>query len=47
MGGKNINTVLYIKQVTIKDLGYTQGTTQYSIITCMGKESEKKMNVCV
>ena len=40
---KDIHTIIY--KIIIKDLlyrAYTQGTTQYSIITYMGKESEKE-----
>ena len=43
-----IHTLLYIKQITNKDLLYSTGnSTQYSIITNMEKESEKKVNVCI
>ena len=36
-------TLLYIKQIINKDLLYsTMKSTQYSIITYMGKESEKE-----
>ena len=39
----NIHTLLYIKQITNKDLLYSTGnSTQYSIITNMEKESKKK-----
>ena len=38
----------YIKQRINKDLLYSTGdSTQYSIITYMGKESEKRINACV
>ena len=41
--GINIYTLLYIKQITNKDLLYSTGnSTQYSVITYMGKESEKE-----
>ena len=37
--GINIYTLLYIKQITKKDLLYSTGnSTQYSVITYMGKE---------
>ena len=36
----DIHTILYIKQITNKDLLYSTGSsTQYSIMTYMGKES--------
>ena len=41
--GINIYTRLYIKQITNKDLLYSRGnSTQYYVITYMGKESEKE-----
>ena len=41
--GINIYTLLYIKQITNKYLLYITGkSTQYSVITYMGKESEKE-----
>ena len=41
--GINIYTLLYIKQIINKDLLYsTENSTQYSVITYMGKESEKE-----
>ena len=41
--GINIYTLLYIKQIINKDLLYSTGkSTQYSVITYMGKESEKE-----
>ena len=41
--GINIYTLMYIKQIINKDLLYTTGnSTQYSVITYMGKESEKE-----
>ena len=41
--GINIHTLLYIKQITNKDLLYSTGnSTQYSVITYMRKESEKE-----
>ena len=40
--GINIYTLLYIKQITNKDLLYSTGNyTQYFVITYKGKESEK------
>ena len=39
--GINMHTVLYIKQITKKDLLYSPGnSTQYSVMTAMGKRSE-------
>ena len=39
----NIYTILYIKQITNKDLPYSTGNPiQYSVITYMGKESAKQ-----
>ena len=41
--GINIYTLLYIRQITNKDLLYSTGnSTQYSVITYMRKESEKE-----
>ena len=41
--GINIYTLLYIKQVINKDLLYSTGnSTQYSVMTHLGKESEKE-----
>ena len=41
--GIDIYTSLYIKQITNKDLLYHTGnSTQYSVITDMGKESEEE-----
>ena len=41
--GINIYTLLYTKQITNKDVLYrTENSTQYSVITYMGKESEKE-----
>ena len=38
-----IGTLLYVKQIINKDLLYSTGNyTQYSVINCMGKESEKE-----
>ena len=35
--------ILYIKLITNKDLLYSTGnSTQYSVMTCMGKESKKE-----
>ena len=40
--GIDIYTLLYIKQITNKDLMYNTGnSTQYSVMTYMGKESKK------
>ena len=41
--GIDIFTLLYIKQITNKDLLYSTGSsTQYSVMTYMGKESKKE-----
>ena len=41
--GINTHTLLYIRQITSKDLLHSKGSsTQYSVITYVGKESEKK-----
>ena len=38
--GIDVYTLLYIKQITNKDLQYSTGnSTQYSVMTYMGKES--------
>ena len=40
--GIDIYTLLYIKQITNKDLLYSAGhSTQYSVMAYMGKESKK------
>ena len=39
----DINTLLYIKWITNKDLLYSTGnSTQYSVTAYMGKESKKE-----
>ena len=41
--GIKIYTLLYIKQIINKDLVYSTGnSTQYSVITDMGKDSDKE-----
>ena len=41
--GTDMYTLLYLKQITNKDLLYSTGNSaQYSVITYMGKESEKE-----
>ena len=41
--GIDIYTLLYIKQITNKDLLYSTGnSTQYSVMAYMGKESKKE-----
>ena len=41
--GLNIHTLLYIRQITNKDLQYSTGNSiQYSVITYMRKEYEKE-----
>ena len=45
--GINMYTVLYIKQVSTRDLLWSTGKcTQYTVITYNGKESEKE-GACV
>ena len=44
----NTYTLLYIKQITNKDLLYSRRNyTQYLVITYKGKESEKKFYIYV
>ena len=41
--GIDIDTLLYIKQITNKNLLHSTGnSTQFSVMTCKGKESEKE-----
>ena len=41
--GIDIYTLLYIKQITSKDLLYSTGnSSQHSVMTYMGKESKKE-----
>ena len=41
--GINIYTLMYIRQITNKDVLYSTGNyTQYSVISYKGKESEKE-----
>ena len=41
--GSDTYIILYIKQRTNKDLPYsTENSTQYSVMTYMGKESKKQ-----
>ena len=41
--GTDIYTLLYIKEITNKDLLYSTGnSTQYSVMVYMGKESKKE-----
>ena len=41
--GMDIHPLLYVKQITSKNLLYSTGkSTQYSVMTYMGKESKKK-----
>ena len=44
--GINIYTLLYIKQITYKDLLYSTGNYTYFIITFEGNESEKNISLC-
>ena len=44
----NIYTLLYVTQITNKDLVYhTESLTQYFVITYRGKESEKNRYMCI
>ena len=44
--GINIHTVLYIKQISNKDLLYSRGkSTQYCVTTYMPKGYEKRMDM--
>ena len=48
--GIDIHTLLYIKQITNKDLLYSTGnSTRYSVMGSMGKESKKRgaIGVCM
>ena len=41
--GIDVHALLYIKQMTNKDLPYSTGnSSQYSVMACMGKESKKE-----
>ena len=45
--GPDMHTLLYTKQITTKDLLYSPGnSTQYSVVTRMGKNLEKKKKPC-
>ena len=40
--------ITYVKQITNKDLLYiTENSIHYSVITYMGNESEKRMDICI
>ena len=42
--GNDIYTLLYVKQITDKDLLYSTGnSTQHSLMVYMGKESKKEL----
>ena len=46
--GIDIYTLLYINQITNKNLMYSTGnSTQYSVKIYVGKESEKKMDIYI
>ena len=46
--GSSIYTLLYIKQITNKDLLYSTGkSTQYSVMAYMGKEYKKSMDIWI
>ena len=41
-------TLLYIKEITNKNRLYSTGnSTQYSVMTYMGKESKKRVDTCI
>ena len=44
--GVDIYTLLYIEQITNKDLLYSTGnSTQYSVMAYVGKESKKRVDI--
>ena len=44
----HIYTTVYIKQITNKDLLYCTGnSTQYSVMTYMGKKIPKRVDICI
>ena len=44
----DIYTLLCIKQITSKNLLYSTGkSTQYSVMAYMGKESKKRVDICI
>ena len=46
--GTDIHTLLYIEQITSKNLPYGTGnSTQYPVMTSMEKESKKSGYICV
>ena len=46
--GISMYTLLYMKSIGNRDLLYSSGKyIQYSVMTYMGKESEKRMDRCV
>ena len=46
--GIDTYTLLYITQITNKDLLYSTGnSTQYSIMAYIGKESKKRVDICI
>ena len=46
--GIDIYTLLFTKQITNKDLLYRKGnSTQYTVMTYMGKESKKRVDICI
>ena len=46
--GADIHTLLYIEQITSKNLPYGTGnSTQYPVMTSMEKESKKSGYICV
>ena len=44
--GIDTHTLIYIKQTINKDLLLTETSSQYSVMTYMGKES-KKVDICI
>ena len=44
----DVHILVYIKQITNKDLPYSTGnSTHYSVIAYMGKESKKRVDICI
>ena len=41
-------TLLYLKWISNKDMLYSTGNfTQYSVMAYMGKESKKRLDICI
>ena len=46
--GIDIYTLLYVKQITNKNLLYSTGNSiQHSVMTYMGIENEKELDICI